>query len=241
MEPLGAPQTAMGAHAWASTFGPWDPAGISQETVMPMMSKSLALAAAAAAAVAAAPAAAAPVLWSGNGHYYEFVTVDTDWHSALAAAAAAAPISGFDAHLVTLTSADEDAFVVALTGSAAYVWAAGSDVAAEGVWKWVAGPETGQIFHGPGAAPGAFSAWRSGEPNNTFGGIEHYLHINANGGGWNDIYATWPSGGYVVEYSAAMDAGVPEPATWAMMILGFGLSGAAMRRSGRSRQRLIPA
>ncbi|QDZ08977.1 PEP-CTERM sorting domain-containing protein [Sphingomonas panacisoli] len=36
-----------------------------------------------------------------------------------------------------------------------------------------------------------------------------------------------PGGGY--GYPAAV-SGVPEPATWAMMIMGFGLIGAAMRR-----------
>lgn len=36
------------------------------------------------------------------------------------------------------------------------------------------------------------------------------------------------------DFNAASIAGVPEPATWAMMILGFGLSGAALRRSRQS-------
>jgi hypothetical protein len=35
------------------------------------------------------------------------------------------------------------------------------------------------------------------------------------------------------QYVVAIDARVPEPATWAMMIAGFGLAGAAVRRSRR--------
>jgi hypothetical protein len=44
---------------------------------------------------------------------------------------------------------------------------------------------------------------------------------------WNDSAHSTPYS-YVVEWSAA--AGVPEPASWAMLIAGFGLVGAAMRR-----------
>ena len=33
-----------------------------------------------------------------------------------------------------------------------------------------------------------------------------------------------------VRFGANADTGVPEPATWAMMIAGFGLVGGAMRR-----------
>ena len=33
--------------------------------------------------------------------------------------------------------------------------------------------------------------------------------------------------------------GIPEPASWAMMIMGFGLAGAAQRLSGRRRQAAV--
>ena len=33
-----------------------------------------------------------------------------------------------------------------------------------------------------------------------------------------------------VDYAQAFPVGVPEPATWAMMILGFGMAGASLRR-----------
>jgi hypothetical protein len=184
------------------------------------------MAAAGAVTAIAAPASAA-TLYAGNGHYYDFVGTNLSWQGALAAAAAATPMTGFTSHLVTITDAGEDAFVKALTGSATYVWAAGTDEALEGTWKWAAGPEAGQTFFVLGAAvqPG-YSNWNGGEPNNL--GTENYLHFKANGPqNWNDIYSTFPSGGYVVEYSPN---GVPEPASWALMISGFGLAGAAMRR-----------
>jgi hypothetical protein len=36
-------------------------------------------------------------------------------------------------------------------------------------------------------------------------------------------------------YEALMNGGVPEPSTWALLILGFGLTGAALRRSRQQR------
>jgi len=175
---------------------------------------------------APAPASAAALF---DGHYYEFVATGTDFAGALAAAAAATPIPGFTAHLVTISSVEENDFVTnVLTNDT--IWLAGSDAETEGVWKWVAGPEAGQIFYGPGVQPGAYSAWNPGEPNNQ--GDEDALHANYSGG-WNDISIN-ASYFYVVEWSP-LDTpppppGVPEPASWAMMIGGFALAGAAMRR-----------
>jgi hypothetical protein len=182
---------------------------------------------AAAVLSAAAPLSAAS-LFVGNGHYYDFVADALSWHAALAAAAAATPITGFTAHLVTITSAPEDAFVKALSGSAVYVWAAGTDQAVEGTWKWAAGPESGQTFFIKGGPVVGYQHWNPGEPNNN--ATENFLHIKANTGDWNDIYPTFPSGGYVVEYSPNSAFAVPEPAGWSLMIAGFGLIGAAMRR-----------
>jgi len=186
------------------------------------MRKLLALALCAGVAM---PASAATQF---NGHWYEYVQDNVTWQQALAAAAAATPIAGYSAHLVTITSAGEDNFVAnVLTNNT--IWLAGTDEDVEGVWKWAAGPETGQIFFGPGALPGSYTNWNGGEPNNN-GGSENYLHTNINAGNWNDVYATYSPGGYVVEWSPVVRGAVPEPASWAMMIGGFALAGAAMRR-----------
>lgn len=175
------------------------------------------------AASLAAPSSAATLF---NGHYYEYVQTNVTWQQALAAAAAATPMAGYSAHLVTVTSAAEDDFVSnVLTNS--LIWMAGSDADVEGVWKWVAGPEAGQIFFGPGALPGSYVNWNPGEPNNS--GDEDFLHTNINQGNWNDVYNSY-GGGYVVEWSPNAVA-VPEPASWAMMIGGLALAGLAMRRS----------
>jgi len=206
------------------------------------------LAVSAVAGLAVGSADAAPTFWAGNGHYYEFVGTGLTFGGALTAAAAATPIAGYESYLATITSADENTFIanleLAARGFLGDTWVAGSDHDVEGVWKWVAGPEAGQVFWvgggagSGGAAPvGAYSNWENAvEPNNN-GDEDAVSAFYAGDGGWNDF-----NGGnlvaYVVEYSLAPGGGgVPEPAGWALMILGFGGVGAALR----ARNRLVSA
>jgi hypothetical protein len=194
---------------------------------------------AAAVALASGAASAAPVEWltsdGGNGHYYEFVGGGFTWEQAFAAASAAtfsSPGGVLAGYLATITSAEENQFLIGLAPNG---WFGGSDRDSEGTWIWMDGPEAGQVFWngGPGgsAPAGAFASWNGGEPNNLGG--ENYGHTN--NGAWND-YPNGVSLGYYVEYSP-LAGGVPEPAAWALMILGFGGAGALLRR----RDRRVPA
>lgn len=191
--------------------------------------KSRSLGAALCAALALTSAAyAAPVKWAGNGHYYQFIDDNGPWTAAFAASALLAPLENgrYTPYLATITSAEEFAFVGSLLPSGPVgTWLGGSDFVEEGVWRWVAGPETGNIFFGPGAPVDAFHPWNAGEPS----GGERFLSMYFIGADliWNDSRNTTPYS-YVVEWSAT--GGVPEPASWAMMIAGFGLVGAVMRR-----------
>lgn len=193
--------------------------------------KRLSLAATALAACLSTSALAVPVQWNGagsNGHYYEFISPRIGFDAALAAAASMSHL-GQQGYLATVTSAGEQAFIfnsVTKTG----VWFSGSDRDLEGTWKWLAGPEAGSIFWANGLTV-TYANWAGGEPNNV--GNEDFLFGNWSGSAWNDI----PAGslGYVVEFGGLANA-IPEPGTWALMIGGFGMAGAAMRR-----RRTIPA
>lgn len=169
-----------------------------------------ALSALAACATLTASAWAAPTQWTvasgGNDHWYEWIQAATDWDTARAAALASS-FNGQAGYLATITSAAENAFVGNNMAQGTTVYVGGSDAAVETEWRWVDGPEAGNLF--------SYTNWNPGEPNNLGG--EHVLHINFGTAlGWNDIPASLGYG-YVVEYNAAPTA-ISSPATWALIL-----------------------
>lgn len=147
--------------------------------------------------------------FSGNGHYYEFVTASgISWTDAKNAAEARTFL-GMQGYLVTVTSAEENAFVSSkLAGQG---WMGASDAGAEGDWRWVTGPE-GSANGGAGTAfwsgngsgtnvNGMYDNWNSGEPNDSGG--EDYAHFLSDGQ-WNDYpHQLGNIQGYVVEYGTS--------------------------------------
>jgi len=139
--------------------------------------------------------------FSGNGHYYEFVSDPGIQWAAAKSAAEARTFLGMPGYLVTVTSAEENAFVASkLAGEG---WMGASDASTEGAWYWVTGPEAGTKFwqgEGSGSAVGGeYNNWDSGEPNDAVSG-EDYAHF-LSGGAWNDYaYNNSNIDGYVVEY-----------------------------------------
>ncbi|WP_280114142.1 tandem-95 repeat protein [Hoeflea sp. BAL378] len=140
--------------------------------------------------------------FANNGHIYKYVATDTVWSGAVTSAAG--QIVG-QSYLATSTSGAEDALIDSLAGGRIHL--GGSDEASEGTWRWVTGPEAGQVFWigGPGGAAqnGAFTNWSSANPGNVsgYGGAENYLATDANNN-WNDIDASnsgLPAIGYMAE------------------------------------------
>ena len=144
--------------------------------------------------------------FAANGHFYEFIPSSVpngvSWTSANAAAATKT-LYGIQGYLATITSAAENTFIKdKLQGNG---WLGASDAAAEGTWKWVAGPENGALL------PAGYTAWNAGEPNNA--GNEDYAHMIGNPsagplGTWNDLANGGGGGayavlGYVVEYGGS--------------------------------------
>lgn len=169
--------------------------------------------------------------WSGNGHYYSVIGLapGQGWEVAKLDAEARG------GHLVTITSAAENAFVTGLVDDPAY-W-----ISQFGDWNF--GPYIGFV-HPDGAVPHnttwswvtgetvTYANWQplSAEPNNA-GGHENYAHLHSVGstrmGFWNDLnlsYQIQPVA-YVLEHPT----GVPEP----MTIAGFGMGVLALLRAGK--------
>lgn len=150
---------------------------------------------------------AEPVQWTvvsgGNGHYYEAVVQSATWFEARDLADQHT-WQGLVGHLVTLTSAEEEAFLWShFDGSE---WWLGAyqplglcppecdyedPLGFDGGWEWVTGEEW------------SYTNWGSTNPD---GGNEDCLMYRPTYPGWNDDEGWEGLQGYIVEYS---DGGVP--------------------------------
>ncbi|MFO0896948.1 MAG: lectin-like protein [Pirellulales bacterium] len=149
-----------------------------------------------------------------NGHYYEARALDgaNGWDLADVAAGNLF-YKGLRGHLATVTDAAEQLFLEkSFHGVADFGWIGASDADQEGEWRWVAGPESGQLFWDHGTAVG-FNDWAGGEPNDIGG--EDYAGWNWWGHSWNDAPIWW-TGLFIVEYSA-----VPEPPAVMLAVLAL--------------------
>lgn len=160
---------------------------------------------------------AIPTQWTssigGNDNWYEFIdnSASLTWSQAKAAAESMTH-RGAQGHLVTITSAQENAFVLGIQGVTGATWMGASDTATEGMWQWV----TGETW--------SFTNWGWGEPNG--GTRENYLGLWVYGGVnvlWNDFtHVGGPNPRFIVEWESSQ---VPEPTT--ILLFGTALIGLA--------------
>lgn len=168
-----------------------------------------------------------------NGHYYMYVpSAGIDWNSAYNAAKSYTYM-GMQGYLVTITSAEEDAILDQLTTSAG--WSCGTrltqadptnyDQTAWVItslygynWRWVCGPEAGDVYYygstsnstasvvNDGNGNPVYSNWCSGEPNGTDSGeCCMQVHFGDNNL-WNDLIpASADCAGYFVEFGGYDD------------------------------------
>ncbi|QDT72449.1 lectin-like protein [Lacipirellula limnantheis] len=180
-----------------------------------------------------------------NGHYYELIRFGsaTLTFAESSAAAGAKSYQGIPGHLVTITSQAEQDFIDYTFGKGADygVWMGASDSAIEGEWRWVTGPEAGQLFWRTestnpvitGVAFG-FESWGANRERNEYwepsnrgylGNNEDFATFAIGRGTpnvtrWNDLPGEYSRGlrswvkCYMVEYS------IPEPASITIMMLG---------------------
>ena len=134
----------------------------------------------------------------GNGHYYQLVPAPGGINFTDAALAASGmSYQGSSGHLVTVTSAAEEQFVVGTVLGAVsaneWWWLGGyQDTTAPdyrepaGGWRWVTGE------------PWSYTNWNQGEPNNAGVG-EDVLEMSTSGG-WNDLGDQILVPAYLVEF-----------------------------------------
>jgi hypothetical protein len=135
-----------------------------------------------------------------NGHFYRPISTGTTYTNARAAALNTT-FKGQQGYLVTITSADEDAFIFNNVPQG-NIWFALTDEVVEGQWRIDAGPERGTLIktsngQTAGNIVGQYNNWAGGEPNNA--GNEDYAVTKWNGSQWNDLPNNF-SCPYVIEY-----------------------------------------
>ena len=182
----------------------------------------------------AAPVGAAPVLFGDNA--YEFIPGAFSFDQANTAAQGLA-FNGVNGHLVTITSAAENAFVSSLIATIEHsVWIGATDRDVEGAWRWVTGEQFWQGGSAGTPGPTVFYAnWGLGQPDD-FGSGQDVATIFGGSvanpalvGFWDDGGSGTGAGGsifqrdgYIVEFDAAA---VPEPATLFLLTGGLGAVG----------------
>jgi len=156
-----------------------------------------------------AVAISTPILWSANGHFYEYVKQGGLSWSQANAAAEAQTFANLRGHLVTITSAEENAFVEGLRfGGPLRAWIGLQDPNGTGVenplaFQWV----TGELF-----GIDYYDSWAPGEPNNP--GSEFWVEMFT-GGTWNNnqqLDPIYPTLGYIVEYEPFLVGQLSDPA-----------------------------
>lgn len=136
-----------------------------------------------------------------NGHVYRPISTSATYDNAKLLASQQT-FKGQTGYLVTITSSNEESFVIANVPQN-NIWFALTDRAQEGYWRIDAGPENGTLIKTQngqlsGNISGQYNNWCGGEPNNAGG--EHFAVTKWGGGScWNDLPGNW-SNPYIVEF-----------------------------------------
>ena len=138
-----------------------------------------------------------------NGHFYRPVSTPATYDNSKALSAGQT-FKGQTGYLVTITSANEESFIITNVPQS-NIWFALTDRAQEGFWRIDAGPENGTLIktqngQTAGNITGQYNNWCVGEPNNS--GDEDFAVTKWGGGScWNDLpgNVSW-SNPYIVEF-----------------------------------------
>lgn len=163
-----------------------------------------------------------------TGHYYEYVSYLSTW-TAAKTNADTKTMEGLQGYLATITSEEENNFLMEKIQADA--WMGASDAAVEGEWRWVTGPEGTeeggagrQFYDGDGytgsAISGEYNKWNGpalgtgNEPNDSGNNEDAGQMYSTNNGTWNDLPHTVTTlSGYLLEYGGMSGDEAPQLST----------------------------
>ncbi len=140
---------------------------------------------------------------SETGKFYKVVDSYGSWDSARTGAVGTL-LSGVSGQLVTIRSAAENAIVDQLSQDTGFnFWLGATDLTVDGEFRWYDGAAASdQFWQGSSSGynvDGAFTGWRSGEPDDTSG--RSYVEFNQFDSSW-DVETSATSSRYIVEWDA---------------------------------------
>jgi len=135
-----------------------------------------------------------------NGHFYRPISTTATYTSAKTLSTQQT-FKGQTGYLVTITSSDEQNFIIANVPQN-NIWFALSDRLQEGYWRVDAGPENGTLInignYNGNPQAGTYQNWCGGEPNDA-GGEDYAVTKWGGGGCWNDLPDNF-SCAYIIEF-----------------------------------------
>lgn len=135
--------------------------------------------------------------------FYQLVSSSVTFTGAQGVAGATT-LNGVNGHLVTISSAIENAFVNNLAGGND-IWINASDSAVEGEWRWAGGEEDGLLLwngdSSGSAVNGFYTNWNTGEPNDSGG--EDAAEMRGSDGRWNDLDGSSNTNYYIIEWDGS--------------------------------------
>lgn len=162
-------------------------------------------------------------LISYGSHFYQLVENNLTWDQAYSDITTAVNgrckyvHNGMCGYFATITSDAERNAVISSIGTGE-VWLGGSDKVLEGYWRWIDGPEYGQLFSrsyylefddGYGSTyfgvdyteTITYDHWDDGEPNDSGSAEDALQTVSGSSSLWNDLPTTSHLLPYLIEYS----------------------------------------
>ena len=135
-----------------------------------------------------------PILLPSTGHYYELITSPLSFGSAVESALRKTH-NGIPGHLATITTRAEYDFIAYMFNSFDEFWIGATDSSVEGTFRWISGPEVGQLMNM------VIGAWGDNQPDNWGNSNQDCISVWSQRFWDDDCFSSYH---YLVEYEGVL-------------------------------------